>query len=368
MKKNKKTIIELLILFVSAILVVSFGASSFAKYVLSQHDKIEGVYVDFRLTYIGESQTAVLYEKEDQSKYEYEGTLPLSITNVKDGQTSKRDLVYTITTPTEEELDRGYVTDAWGTEYPIVYSSRHYEVSILDQNGNIPTDDKFAEMTSFEEDTPKEVPLFLKIERLIEPLHGDPEDLENTEMVSIILQTTVPYKTVQIINIKVSNSLVIIDPRVEKYFGFNELVIDINTSRTYAYSDGDYSYFSNKPSKMVFTISNGTMFDKERFLYYLENNYEEYGSSDADYSKIGYKIEFPTIESGGNIVRTDDYKITLFVPSASSLRLFLYVNNDTSVSVETYFSCNYYNEGELETIEIDYTDTVAGITNGEVYN
>ena len=85
MKKHKRTIIEWSILIIATILVVCFGASSFSKYVMSQSDSIQGIYVDFRLTYLGESTTAIMYDKVD-SKYAYEGKLPLSIINKKDGE------------------------------------------------------------------------------------------------------------------------------------------------------------------------------------------------------------------------------------------------------------------------------------------
>ena len=103
MKKVKRTIIEWSILIIAAILVVFFGASSFSKYVMSHSDSIQGVYVDFRLTYFGDSTTAIMYEKDDSDVYAYEGNLPLSIINKKDGEVSKRDLKYTITIPTGEE-------------------------------------------------------------------------------------------------------------------------------------------------------------------------------------------------------------------------------------------------------------------------
>lgn len=351
MKKFKRTIIEWSILIIAAILVVFLGASSFSKYVMSHSDSIQGVYVDFRLTYIGDSTTAIMYEKDGSDVYAYEGNLPLSIINKKDGEVSKRDLKYTITTPTAEELNQGYVVDAWGTKYPIEQTSEYYDVTILDENGNYPSSDKLLEMTSFEGEVEKTVPLYLLIDRLKVSKLGNSKELTDHETVSIILQTTLPYKTVQIINIKVSNSLIIIDSNVNKYFGFDELEIDINTSRHYDYEENDdVSFSSNRPTKLVFEITNSTMFDKERFLYYLENNYEEYLPGEAEYSKNGYKIE-----NNGTTMY-----LTLFVPAGSSLRVFLYINKNTSVTVTGYFSVDGVNEH-------DYTQNIAGISNGKVY-
>ena len=349
MKKYKRTIIEWSILIIATILVVCFGASSLSKYILSHTDSIQGVYVDFRLTYEGDTSTAILYEKDD-IKYAYEGNLPLSIINKKDGEVSKRDLKYTITTPTKEELQKGYVVDAWGTEYPIEQTSEYYDVIILDENGNLPSAEKLAEMTSFNGEEEKSVPLYLLIDRLKVSKLGNTSELIDHEVVSIILQTTIPYKTVQIINIKVSNSLIIIDPKVSKYFGFDELEIDINTSRNYDYEDHYVTFSSNMPTKLVFEITNSTMFDEERFLYYLENNYKKYEDGEDDYSKTGYKIQ----TSGTTMY------LTLFVPAGSSLRVFLYINSDSTVNVTGYFSVDGISE-------YNYTEKIAGITDGVVY-
>ena len=59
LKKAKKTI-TLAILSLMAVLVVVFGANSFAKYYFEVSQELVGYYVDYRLSHTGDGKSAVI--------------------------------------------------------------------------------------------------------------------------------------------------------------------------------------------------------------------------------------------------------------------------------------------------------------------
>ena len=120
LKKIKKTI-ELAILSLMTVLVVVFGANSFAKYYIEVSEELVGYYVDYRLSHTGDGKSAVIesisaIEETDSNntkyKYDYVGFVTFSVSNLLDGKISQRNVDISLRTPTLDETNNG-AHDAW---------------------------------------------------------------------------------------------------------------------------------------------------------------------------------------------------------------------------------------------------------------
>ena len=357
LKKAKKTI-TLAILSLMAVLVVVFGANSFAKYYFEVSQELVGYYVDYRLSHTGDGKSAVIEqiaavsEKDSNNvsyQYDYVGFLTFSVSNVLEGKVSQRDVDISLRTPTLKETNEG-AKDAWGSNFAIQSDSKYYEVELVSSSGDSLgiTSTEYKDLTHFPEKVSKTSYITLKIKRrtTIKPTQTNKDwtngekvpELTGVEQFSVIIESMAPYKDIHVFNIKVASTLIMISSIETKYYDFDVVEVQIQTSRIFTFSDEDdqvsHSYL---PVKITLDYSN-LIFDEQRFNLATEYNYTKH-SSDNIYEN-GYYLS-------GN-------KITLFVPAASSLTVYFIKNKSSSYITATATFKSTTNS------EVYYTDHIAG--------
>ena len=358
-KNNKNT--SLLIMFFMAIILVVFASASLAKYAFTFNQQMVGHYVDYRIAHDGEGRSAILETvnvttSEDSSyQYDYVGYIVLSVTNVVDGQVSQRDIDFSLRTPTKDEIING-VADAWKNVYSVESTSKNYEVEIVNSQGNImdTSSNEYKELTHFEERVEDTSSLNLTIRRRVNDKNGaDVAELSSMEKITIVLETSTPYKDLQIFNIIVTNNLIMMSVHEDNYFGFEQVEVDIKTSKFYTISQNNSTMDSLRPVKVELSVTNLT-FDYERFILSVEGNYAEL--TDTNTFTNGYYF------TRVNGVIT---KITLFIPAGSELKLYFYKVKPSGLSIKATAVFDITSPSGSE--DFEYTNYIAGITAGVVY-
>ena len=358
-KNNKNT--SLLIMFFMAIILVVFASASLAKYAFTFNQQMVGHYVDYRIAHDGEGRSAILETvnvttSEDSSyQYDYVGYIVLSVTNVVDGQVSQRDIDFSLRTPTKDEIING-VADAWKNVYSVESTSKNYEVEIVNSQGNImdTSSNEYKELTHFEERVEDTSSLNLTIRRRVNDKNGaDVAELSSMEKITIVLETSTPYKDLQIFNIIVTNNLKMMSVHEDNYFGFEQVEVDIKTSKFYTISHNNSTMESLRPVKVELSVTNLT-FDYERFILSVEGNYAEL--TDTNTFTNGYYF------TRVNGVIT---KITLFIPAGSELKLYFYKVKPSGLSINATAVFDITSPSGSE--DFEYTNYIAGITAGVVY-
>lgn len=357
--KNKK-FYELLFLSLVMVLITCFASYSFGKYNFHFDDVLQGQFVDFIISCDAEGQTAVLQKTtEKPDEYSYVAYIPISVTNVKDDKVSQRDIKYSFRTPEVKELTDGKVIDAWGEAYTIAENSDYYDVEIVKSDGSSYDSDSADDLkelnvlTSFTEKVEGTNKLVLKVMRrnnskkdgkLVDGISG------KTESFSLILNTSLPYNEIFEYKIRVSDCLIIMNTSKTEinHFGFNELDINVKTSKSYSYNGTDYYY----PAKITFNLSDNLIFDYNRFILETENNIKQL--TDASTYQPGFYLEYQ-----GDKLKS----VTFFLTNGSSINCRFYIQGNCKISVNAYFST----DNSVDSNDLDYSLFIAGIniTNDE---
>ncbi len=377
MKKRVK-LLQLGILLIVSLFVVILANNSFSKYTMSQDDHLTGTYVDFRLSHDGDGQVALMSEVKkatnegsteentatdaNKVQIEYTGYIPLSVINKKDNKVSQRELAFTLRAPTDTELQEGKIVDIWGKTFEFSENdkSEFYEIQIVKANGSAYTDEEkvdangeYIQNTSFEAAKEKESHLTLQINRLKKSRRKDhssvqPGTLSDVEEITVVLETSAPYKTTQVFKIRVSNSLVFMNTTKTTYFGFTDVKVNILTAKKYVFQNNNatetHSEESTYPAKIEILYDDYSIFDFERFRLEVENQYTNVGSG---VTKVGYEYE------------TGNRNIILNVPAGSSINLHFYISEKKAVISET----TNFIYGSTGASTYDYTTKVAGVKN-----
>lgn len=360
MKNNKN--ISLIILFLMAIVLVVFGTVSFAKFQFGFSEQYIGHYVDYRISHDGEGRSAILENvntttSEDREySYNYIGHIVLQVSNVLDGKVSQRDVKFSLRTPTSSEIANG-VEDAWKNVYPVESTSTNFEVELVDSKGQIlsSNSNEYKELTEFEEKVEKTSYLNLVVRRRTTNKSGQVVPaFSNMERITIILETSEPYRDLQVFNIVVADTIVMMTTIENKYFNFEQVELDIKTSKLYEINDNGIEKKSLKPVKVELSITNLT-FDYERFRLSVENNYVELDNESA------YTNGYCLTKVNGIIT-----KITLFIPSGSELKLYFYKEATSNLSIKTAVTFDITSPSN--SADYIYTNYVAGINEGVVYS
>lgn len=359
-KNNKNT--SLLIIFFMAIILVVFASASLAKYAFTFNQQMVGHYVDYRISHDGDGRSAILEtvntttSEDGTYQYDYVGYIVLSVTNVVDGQVSQRDIDFSLRTPDKDEIKNG-VEDAWKNVYSVESTSKNYEVEIVNSQGNImdTNSTEYKNLTHFDERVEDTSSLNLTIRRRVKDKNGDAiDDLSSMEKITIVLETSTPYNDLQIFNIIVTNNLIMMSVLEDTYFGFEQVEVDIKTSKFYSIAENNSTMESLRPVKVELSITNLT-FDYERFILSVEGNYAELSNTNTFTN--GYYF---TKDANGVIT-----KITLFIPAGSELKLYFYKTQPTGLSINATAVFDIISPSGSE--DYDYTNYIAGITAGVVY-
>lgn len=245
-KKHSRNMLPSILLILSFLLLIFIG-TSLSKFILNKSDNITGGYTDFILEHDAEGKTAIL-QKENETIYT--GYVEFNVYNYRDEKVSARNVIYDLRLPEPQEISNGYVDDGWGNNILInkPKASGEYDVTIESTGGDKTLNENVKESEAVR----------IKINYTLGQ-NDDLESLDFSDKISIILETSEPYSSRQVINVDVSNSLLSFNVVSKNYFGFTEETVTINTAADLSPNN------DNIFSKVEFSYS-GITFDESRFI------------------------------------------------------------------------------------------------------
>lgn len=290
---------KLIILFAALCILVVFACVSVSKFVLSDQKELVGVYTDFVLSHDGDGQTAVVKSETDGSSTGY---IVTTVSNFTEKEVSKRDIRFSLRVPTSEEIAAGHVTDAWGAEHTISETSKYYDVSIVDENDNELTGTSDA--TLLKADIRNSSSLLIKIKRKAGADKALADDA--TEHVSIVLQTSVPYKDLQVFTINTTMARLSVGVSSDVYQGFTREIVNLKSATEFIRANSERVEGVSYLAAVEFTLSGDVAFDAAR--------YEE---------SYGYKPVFSD----------DRSKVVIIIHAGADVNLYFYASGTCNVKI-----------------------------------
>lgn len=249
---------KFIVLFAALCVLVAFACVSVSKFVLSDRKELTGVYTDFVLSHDGEGQTAVIRKEADGS---CTGYVVVSVNNFDADKVSKRDVRFSLRAPTSEELNRTYVTDAWGVQHGLNADSGNYEVSIVDENDNPLTNTSEATLLhSAQRNTSS---LLLKIRRKANAAPAMPS--EGTERLSVILQTSEPYIDLQVFTVNTTMARLSVGVSSDVYNGFTREIVNLKSASEFIRGTDTPATDKSYLAEVEFTLSGDVVFDTAKY-------------------------------------------------------------------------------------------------------
>lgn len=248
---------NLIILFAVLCILVGFACVSVSKFVLTDKKELVGVYTDFVLSHDGDGQTAVVKKDADG---DVTGYIATTVSNFTEEKVSKRDVKFSLRAPTEEEVGAGYVVDAWGEKHLLSKGSQNYEVTIVDENDTEVTED--SDVTLLKANVRNSTSMLLKIKRKASASTEMPE--EGTEQLSIILQTSRPYKDLQVFTINTTMARLSVGVYSDVYNGYTRETVNLKSATEFV-RDGDYVDGISYLADVEFTLTGEVTFDAVKY-------------------------------------------------------------------------------------------------------
>lgn len=396
--KNKRWLVIVYILV--CVVLASFAANSYAKYIFSSSERLEGQYTDFRLTHDGNNKSVILEEISGNANYTHEGYVTINLRNEdSEGELSQRNILFNIIPASLEQIAAGKIVDSWGEETKLLedndnhgnfvgYFSDYYDLTIINAQGNAmtnqfdetgrPKDGSALYSQNFllaEPENPdalvKSTSIMLKVQRrkitrstakldLSSQVAVPDLSTNSVESLDMVLKTFIPYIDLRVLQLNLTSSLIYVSSIEEDYFSTPELNINIKTSINYSMkvletsgeNEVTNTYNSYLPVKMVFTFdSRKLIFDYERFRLSTRDNYKKLSDAEVDSYQIGYHY----------VMDGDMKTLTLFIPAASDLDLYFYLMDDTGCKVNLTATTFKYFDTSSNAKIYDYLSEVSGI-------
>lgn len=317
---------KLIVLFAALSVLVAFACISVSKFVISDKKELIGVYTDFVLSHDGEGQTAVVRADSGESGYDYSGYIVVSVNNFTEEKVSKRDVRFSLRAPTTDELDNTYVTDAWGVQHSLTTDSTYYDVSIVDVNDNELTDT--SEATLLKSGARNSSLILLKIKRKANAAVEMPS--EETEKLSIVLQTSEPYIDLQVFTINTTMARLSVGVSSDVYNGFTREIVNLKSSPEFIRGTDTPVTGKSYLATVEFTLQGNVVFDAAKYA-------ETYGDT-------------PVFSSADN-------KYTVTVRAGADVNLYFYTQGPCSVKVSATIDDGKTEEG---------TERVSGVGDNKV--
>lgn len=246
-KTKKIVILNLALILLIAVQIIFLP--TVARYVKQESDKIVASYTSLYMSSDGEGKVVSVEDKL--------GYLNLKLMNYEDSNVTQRDIEYTVSRPTifykangeaiasseietylaADPSNQLHVLDVWNQPQVVGRDTYKYIQSIASSDGetttntNTPGDDY---LFSYEKLNNSAVG---KIHNLLIEFHRDRgSDFKGTEDVSIIVQLSKPYKEVFIINVKISDKLIV-------FSNTDALVYETTFQRLYIQSADIFSHY-----------------------------------------------------------------------------------------------------------------------------
>lgn len=289
---------KLIFLFAALSVLIAFACVSVSKFVITDKKELVGTYTAFVLSHDGEGQTAVM--QTDKNGYTT-GYIVVTVSNFTDEKVSKRDVRFSLRVPTADELKATKVTDAWGAEHALAADSKYYDVTIVDENDEELTDTSAATLLSANAKNSSSLLLKIKRKATAEPMASD-----ETERISIILQTSEPYKDLQVFDVNTTTARLSVGVSSDEYQGFTRETVNLKSATEFIRSPETPVAGASYLATVEFALSGEVVFDAARYR-------ETYGFA-------------PVFNSEQN-------KYAVTIRSGADVNLYFYVRGNCSVTV-----------------------------------
>lgn len=289
---------KLIFLFAALSVLIAFACVSVSKFVITDKKELVGTYTAFVLSHDGEGQTAVM---QTDKNGDTTGYIVVTVSNFTDEKVSKRDVRFSLRVPTADELKATKVTDAWGAEHALAADSKYYDVTIVDENDAELTDTSAATLLSANAKNSSSLLLKIKRKATAEPMASD-----ETERISIILQTSEPYKDLQVFDVNTTTARLSVGVSSDEYQGFTRETVNLKSATEFVRSPDLPITTASYLATVEFTLQDNVIFDYARYA-------EAYG-------------DVPAYDSANN-------KYTITVRSGADVNLYFYVRGNCTVTV-----------------------------------
>ena len=301
---------KLIFLFAALSVLIAFACVSVSKFVITDKKELVGTYTAFVLSHDGEGQTAVM---QTDKNGDTTGYIVVTISNFTDKKVSKRDVRFSLRVPTDDELSATKVTDAWGAEHALAADRKYYAVTIVDENDKELTDMSAATLLSA--NAKNSSSLLLKIKRkATKPMASD-----ETERISIILQTREPYKDLQVFDVNTTTARLSVGVSSDEYQGFTRETVNLKSATEFIRSPETLVTGASYLATVEFALSGEVVFDAARYR-------ETYGFA-------------PVFDPEQN-------KYAVTIRSGADVNLYFYVRGNCSVTVSATIADGSTAQGE----------------------
>lgn len=322
--------------------------------VKTERDEIKSYYTSLHFDYTGQNTSIALENNV--------GYAQIKLRNYVNDDVTKRDIEYNITTLKDfydingnkinatsyDTTENFYVLDVWGTPQPIGKDSYKYDFSI-DQNDGEKSGDNYLFTAEEVEDKyiGKTHNLVVKIGR-----KNNYSDLgASVDKISVVVQLIKPYKQVFIINMTVSNRLIVFSDLDTKKMDIEYKELQIQTASIFSYALGNPRYDDINQQYdakgMLVTLSWDNLILNKNSVLELHN-----GTKLDDFGEIitgnpsNLDISKPYVVSL-NLSSKSSGTLQLYIPQGSDFKLgFLKVQNaetfHVKVNVQVSINDKYY--------------------------
>lgn len=303
---------KLIFLFAALSVLIAFACVSVSKFVITDKKELVGTYTAFVLSHDGEGQTAVM---QTDKNGDTTGYIVVTVSNFTDEKVSKRDVRFSLRVPTADELKATKVTDAWGAEHALAADSKYYDVTIVDENDEELTDTSAATLLSA--NAKNSSSLLLKIKR--KATADKPMASDETERISIILQTSEPYKDLQVFDVNTTTARLSVGVSSDEYQGFTRETVNLKSATEFIRSPETPVAGASYLATVEFALSGEVVFDAARYR-------ETYGFA-------------PVFDPEQN-------KYAVTIRSGADVNLYFYVRGNCSVTVSATIADGSTAQGE----------------------
>ena len=347
-KKRFFRLLSVLVILVSILTVMVCSLiveDTSTRYIKREQDEIRAYYTGLYFAQNGDGSPVALENNV--------GFVDFQIMNYIDDNVTKRDITYDIKTidkfyddkgveigkanlPTAEKL---YVKDVWNNPQEIGKDSYKYNVSIINNDGETRTEpvngvDQLVHLFSYEERDESAVGKVHNVTVKIQRKDEYGEMSGSTEQVSLVIQLNKPYKQVYIVDILVSNRLIVFGQKTVQEFDMDVTKVNVQTFDIFSHTEETGTYvprknqiggtFTSKAFKVVFEWDN--MIVNENDFLHFHNNQLDILSGSPD----GLDISKPYLV---NINQTSDYgTLEMYVPQSSSFTFNSFSNKLCPIS------------------------------------
>jgi len=357
---EKRKFISLFSLFLVlvTILVVMLGLTSShnptsTRYIKREKDEIKAYYSSLYFDATGEGSGIAIENNV--------GYVSLDLKNYIDDNITKRDIEYKIETLDQYYDKNGntltnpdgnqdlYVLDLWNQPTKIENDTCKYKINIESNSGEKADSGNY--LFKYEERGSSGIGKTHKVTLKVERKEGLSSPLVNNERISVVVEILKPYKTIYIINMYVTNRLILFADMNTELFDTQFKSLQVQTANVFAYTKEDTAMKTSKAFKV--TLSWKNLILNENMLKTIHNNVLDLlGVTNADNLDIS-KPYIVKIDQD-----TDIGELIIYVPQSSNFNLnFLPTANDFEVKakVEIWHDHGYvkYTLDEFNGYELD---------------